>query len=84
MENGDLGTGYPVSGGTSPGAAGPPTDELPPGGIDLRGYLMRIEDQLIEQALIRARGVIAHAALALRMRRTTLAEKLRRRRQRGA
>jgi sigma-54 dependent transcriptional regulator, flagellar regulatory protein len=50
---------------------------LPPEGIDLRSHLLAIERRLIEQALERFRGTVAHAARALGLRRTTLVEKLR-------
>ena len=50
---------------------------LPAGGIDLRAHLDAIERQLIEQALDRAGGIVAHAARLLGLRRTTLVEKLR-------
>jgi sigma-54 specific flagellar transcriptional regulator A len=51
--------------------------ELPTGGLDLRTHLLCIERQLVEQALARADGVVAHAARLLGLRRTTLVEKLR-------
>ena len=50
---------------------------LPAGGIDLRSHLDSIERRLIEQALQRSAGVVAHAARLLGLRRTTLVEKLR-------
>jgi sigma-54 specific flagellar transcriptional regulator A len=50
---------------------------LPPEGIDLRAHLDTIERQLIEQALRRTDGVVAHAARLLGLRRTTLVEKMR-------
>jgi sigma-54 specific flagellar transcriptional regulator A len=53
--------------------------DLPPDGLDLRGTLAAIEQQLIEQALARADGVVAHAARLLGVGRTTLLEKLRKR-----
>jgi sigma-54 specific flagellar transcriptional regulator A len=51
--------------------------ELPRGGIDLKDHLSAIELGLIRQALEEADGTIAEAARLLRMRRTTLVEKLR-------
>jgi len=51
--------------------------QLPPGGIDLREHLAAIERRLIEQALERTGGTVAHAARLLNLRRTTLVEKLR-------
>ncbi|HEX6832547.1 MAG TPA: sigma-54 dependent transcriptional regulator, partial [Rudaea sp.] len=50
---------------------------LPPEGIDLKEHIARIEVALIRAALERANGVVAHAAQLLYLRRTTLAEKLR-------
>ncbi|MDN5936590.1 MAG: hypothetical protein L0H75_10550, partial [Nitrosospira sp.] len=46
-------------------------------GLDLKKHLNHIEHSLIKQALDEADGVVAHAAHRLRMRRTTLVEKLR-------
>jgi len=51
--------------------------QLPPEGIDLRDHLFMIERNLIRQALNRAGGTVAHAARLLKLRRTTLVEKLR-------
>ena len=53
------------------------TAELPVDGLDLRAHLLAIERQLVEKALARADGVVAHAARLLCLRRTTLVEKLR-------
>jgi sigma-54 specific flagellar transcriptional regulator A len=50
--------------------------QLPPDGLDLRVHLAAIERRLIEQALQRANGTVAHAARLLNLRRTTLVEKL--------
>ena len=50
---------------------------LPAAGIDLRAHLTQIERRLIEQALERSNGTVAHAARLLGLRRTTLVEKLR-------
>ena len=50
---------------------------LPAAGIDLRAHLTQIERRLIEQALERSAGTVAHAARLLGLRRTTLVEKLR-------
>lgn len=50
---------------------------LPEEGLDLREHLSNLEYDLIRQALNRSNGVVAHAAIQLRMRRTTLVEKLR-------
>jgi sigma-54 dependent transcriptional regulator, flagellar regulatory protein len=53
------------------------TVELPVDGLDLRAHLLAIERRLVEKALARAGGVVAHAARLLGLRRTTLVEKLR-------
>ena len=50
---------------------------LPSEGIDLKEHLSNLEFNLIKQALDDAGGVVAHAAKRLKMRRTTLVEKLR-------
>src|SRR5262249_19247208 len=50
---------------------------LPPGGIDLKDYLSNIELSLIRQALEESNGVVARAARLLKLRRTTLVEKMR-------
>ncbi len=50
---------------------------LPQSGIDLRAHLTAIERRLIEQALERSGGTVAHAARLLNLRRTTLVEKMR-------
>jgi DNA-binding NtrC family response regulator len=46
------------------------------GDIDLRGYIRDIEVALIEAALDTRQGNVAQAADALRLRRTTLIEKM--------
>ena len=51
--------------------------ELPRGGIDLKDHLSAIEVGLIRKALEESHGTVAEAARLLRMRRTTLVEKLR-------
>jgi sigma-54 specific flagellar transcriptional regulator A len=50
---------------------------FPSGGLDLREHLVSIEKQLIRRALDVADGTVAHAARLLKLRRTTLVEKLR-------
>jgi sigma-54 specific flagellar transcriptional regulator A len=50
---------------------------LPREGLDLKEHLSNLELTLIKQALEEAGGVVAHAAERLRLRRTTLVEKLR-------
>jgi sigma-54 specific flagellar transcriptional regulator A len=51
-------------------------DALPSVGFDLKDHLCTIEVGLIRQALAEAGGTVAEAARLLRMRRTTLVEKL--------
>lgn len=50
---------------------------LPRDGIDLKKHLVEIEKSLIQQALDESGGVVAHAAKRLKIRRTTLVEKMR-------
>ncbi|PCJ37036.1 MAG: sigma-54-dependent Fis family transcriptional regulator [Moraxellaceae bacterium] len=50
---------------------------LPVSGIDLKEYLSNLECNLIRQALDDSNGVVARAAEKLRIRRTTLVEKMR-------
>ncbi|GGE31583.1 transcriptional regulator FleQ [Halopseudomonas oceani] len=50
---------------------------LPPEGLDLKEYLAGLEQTLIQQALDECGGVVARAAERLRIRRTTLVEKMR-------
>ena len=50
---------------------------LPRGGLDLKDHLSAIELGLIRKALEESHGTVAEAARLLRMRRTTLVEKLR-------
>ena len=50
---------------------------LPQEGLDMRAHLQAIERRLVEQALERSNGTVAHAARMLGLRRTTLVEKLR-------
>ena len=51
---------------------------LPPEGVDLKGHLARIEQQMICQALESAGGVVQRAAELLGVGRTTLVEKIKR------
>ena len=53
-----------------------PLPSLPSCGMDMKEYLNNIEYGLITQALTRTGGVVAHAAKLLKLRRTTLVEKL--------
>jgi len=50
---------------------------IPSSGLDLREHLGNIEKQLIRSALDQTDGTVAHAARLLKLRRTTLVEKLR-------
>lgn len=52
-------------------------ESLPEAGLDLKEHMAQIEVALIRAALERTGGVVAHAAQMLGLRRTTLAEKLR-------
>ncbi len=52
-------------------------EQLPLQGIDLKEYLSQLECRFIQQALDDADGIVAHAADRLRIRRTTLVEKMR-------
>ena len=51
---------------------------LPPEGLNLKQELLHLERDAIRQALRCSDGVVAHAARLLRMRRTTLVEKMQR------
>ena len=53
------------------------TAMLPPEGLDLKDSLGNLEQGLIQQALDDAHGIVARAAERLRIRRTTLVEKMR-------
>ncbi len=55
----------------------PAADHFPAGGMDLKEHLSSLESSLIQQALDECDGVVAHAAKILKMRRTTLVEKMR-------
>lgn len=50
---------------------------IPEDGLDLKEHLANLEYLLIKQALDETEGVVAHAAQKLKMRRTTLVEKMR-------
>jgi sigma-54 specific flagellar transcriptional regulator A len=62
---------------SQPQSGDKPLESLPVDGLDLKTYLSDLELGLIKQALDEADGVVAHAATRLKMRRTTLVEKLR-------
>ncbi len=51
--------------------------QLSENGMDLREHLTQLECDLIRRALDECDGVVAHAAKLLKMRRTTLVEKMR-------
>jgi sigma-54 specific flagellar transcriptional regulator A len=68
-------TGMPIMGAGLVGLDAPAL--LPVNGIDLKDYLGNLEKTLIQQALDEAGGVVARAAEKLRIRRTTLVEKVR-------
>ncbi len=53
-------------------------DCMPEEGLDLRAHLGTIEKDLIQLAMDQADGTVAQAARLLKLRRTTLVEKLRR------
>lgn len=50
--------------------------ELLPQGLDLRGHLAGVETRIIERALELSRGNVSGAARLLKIRRTTLSEKI--------
>jgi two-component system response regulator PilR (NtrC family) len=62
----------------APAVAARPPVEFPEGGIDLPGYLATIERDLIKLSLERTGGNRNKAAELLRIKRTTLVEKLKR------
>ena len=74
-----LETGAVAAAQTSPPQTAAPDalTALPEAGLDLRAHLLAIERALVQQALDRANGTVAHAARLLNLRRTTLVEKLR-------
>lgn len=67
--------GHLLRAGSLPGIDAPAL--LPLAGLDLKEYLAGLESSLIQQALDDAGGVVARAAERLRVRRTTLVEKMR-------
>jgi sigma-54 dependent transcriptional regulator, flagellar regulatory protein len=62
---------------TKPLGDEPELGSLPEEGLDLKEHLANLEYLLIKQALDEASGIVAHAANKLKMRRTTLVEKMR-------
>jgi len=77
MEEAALGGRADLALGAGLAAAELTVVELPRGGMDLKDHLSAIEIGLIRRALEEADGTVAEAARLLRMRRTTLVEKLR-------
>ncbi len=65
-----------ISAGLAEPAITPESAALGEEGIDLKEHLASMEVELIKQALDKTDGVVAHAAKLLKMRRTTLVEKL--------
>ena len=65
--------------GPAPVVAGSGSDLalLPVNGLDLKEFIQDLEQSLIQQALDDCGGVVARAAERLRLRRTTLVEKMR-------
>ncbi|PHS30306.1 MAG: sigma-54-dependent Fis family transcriptional regulator [Methylophaga sp.] len=61
----------------TPSSSSAGLDSLPEEGLDLKEHLANLEYLLIKQALDDVDGVVAHAAEKLKMRRTTLVEKMR-------
>lgn len=61
---------------TAPDAQEPEV-ALPEGGVNLKDHLSQVERALISEALRESSGTVAHAARLLKVRRTTLVEKLR-------
>lgn len=55
----------------------PAATQLPKEGLDLKDYLGNVEYTLIKQALAESENVVARAAELLKVRRTTLVEKMR-------
>ena len=68
---------HPAEPATGSAAAPASPVQLPDDGLDLRDHMASIELKLINDALERTQGVVAHAAQLLGLRRTTLVEKLR-------
>jgi len=65
-----------IAGPESPAGIDTLVAELGAEGMDLKEHLANLEVKLIKQALKTTGGVVAHAAKLLKMRRTTLVEKL--------
>jgi sigma-54 specific flagellar transcriptional regulator A len=74
---GDAGNAGEIDAGDMNESSEPAESLLPLGGIDLKDHMSAIEIRLIRKALVEADGTVAEAARLLRIRRTTLVEKLR-------
>jgi sigma-54 specific flagellar transcriptional regulator A len=82
--SGDLNAQAPPEAGAAALPAFVQDDQaLPPGGLNLKEHLSRVEVTLIREALLEADGGVAGAARLLQMRRTTLVEKMRKYRLTG-
>jgi len=78
LANVELPTSSPsLPSATLQAVSGQASPALPEDGLDLKEHLSNLEKALIRQALEESKGVVAHAAKRLKMRRTTLVEKLR-------
>ncbi len=80
----DLPERFRRAGGSPDAPAGVGELDIPEEGIDLRAVMERIENQLIERALAKSRGVKNRAAQLLGLNRTTLVEKLKKKTLEGA
>jgi sigma-54 specific flagellar transcriptional regulator A len=63
---------------TTPEPTSPPLVDFPDDGLDLMDYLSTVERDIIQRSLERTGGNRNKAAELLRMKRTTLVEKLKR------
>lgn len=70
-------TNFPVDESESLASESSSSASIPEEGLDLKEHLANLEYLLIKQALDETEGVVAHAAQKLKMRRTTLVEKMR-------
>lgn len=70
-------TNFPVDESESLASESASSASIPEEGLDLKEHLANLEYLLIKQALDETEGVVAHAAQKLKMRRTTLVEKMR-------
>jgi sigma-54 specific flagellar transcriptional regulator A len=68
----------PVEIQQAPEAALPSTVSLPEDGLDLEAFISHVERELIERSLERTGGNKGRAAKLLKLKRTTLVEKLKR------